>query len=184
MISVAFVLCILLFLWSKDITIYPVYFIENNLGCLDLTTSDWIIDTVISSTSLLLQLGFRLYLKYVKKMDESNDLISLKLIVFLICSYLSVVIFPLPTNASSYTIPFFLSFSISPTIILFNHSGLNQFFMENHPSFQAATSAVWHLMVQSYFKCKNLLSTSWDFLQENVLNICRSNQVQPYPISE
>ena len=173
-----------MFLLSKDVTIYPVYFIENNLGCADFTTSDWIIDTVISSTSLLLQLGFRLYLKYVKKMDESNDLISLKLIIFSICSYLSSVIFPLPTNAQSVTIPFFLSYSIPPTMILFNHSGLNQFFMKNHPSFQAATSAIWHLLVQSYFKSKNVLSTSWYSLQENVLNICRSNQVQPYPISE
>ena len=149
---------------------------------MDLTSFDWIIDTAMSCTSLILQLGFRLYLKYVKKMDESNDLISLKLIVFSICSYLIGVIFPLPTNAQSVTIPFFLSYSISPTIILFNHSGLNQFFMENHPSFQAATFAVWHLMVQSYFQCKNGLSTSWYSLQENVLNICRSNQVQPFPI--
>ena len=151
---------------------------------MDLTSFDWIIDTVISCTSLILQFGFRLYLKYVKKMDESNDLISLKLIIFSICSYLSGVIFPLPTNAQSVTIPFFLSCSIPPTMMLFNHSGLNQYFMEIHPSFQAATSAIWHLMVQSYFECKNVLSTSWYSLQENVLNICRSNQVQPYPISE
>ena len=56
--------------------------------------------------------------------------------------------------------------------------------MESHPLIDAATSAIWHIMVICYIQCKNVLSTSFNSLQENVLNICRSNQIQPYPISE
>ena len=171
-------------LWSSEVTIYPIYIVENNLRCVDLTSFDWIFDGIISCTALTLQLSFRLYLRCVKKINESNDHLSIKILLFFLSTYLSLLIFPLPTNAQSYTIPSFLSCSIVPTIILFDHSGVNQFFMESHPLIDAATSAIWHIMVICYIQCKNVLSTSFNSLQENVLNICRSNQIQPYPISE
>ena len=127
-----------------------------------------------------LAISFRLYLRCVKKINESNDLMSIKILFVFLSTYL----FPVPTNAQSYTIPSFVSSSILPTIILFDHSGFNQFFMESHPLIDAATSAIWHQMVICYIHCKDVLLTSFNSLHENVLNICRSNQIQPYPISE
>ena len=175
-----------MFLWSTNTTIYPFFFIENNLRCVVMTSLDWILDTVLSCTALFLQLGFRLYLKYMKKMNESNDLITIKLLIFVMCTYLILAIFPLPSNSKSfaYNISILLIYSSSPTLILFDHQGFNKFFMESHPTIQTATSAIWHLLVQCYFKCKDVSSNFWYTIQENVLNVCRSNQIQPYPISE
>lgn len=185
-LSIAIVLSFDLFLWSTDTTIYPIFFIENNLKCVVMTSLDWIFDTVLSCTALFLQLSFRLYLKYAKKMNESNDLITIKLLLSVMFAYIFVTIFPLPIDGQTdpYTILILLIYSISPTLILFDHPGFNQFFMESHPLVQAATLAVWHLMVQFYFKCKDISSNFWYAIQENVLNFCRSNQVQPYPVFE
>ena len=172
-------------LWSSDTTIYPIFFIENNFNCVVMTSLDWTLDTVLSCTAIFLQLSFRLYLKYVKKMNESNDLITIKLLVFVMCASLIVAIFPLPSSKSfAYSISILLIYSSSPTLILFDHQGFNQFFMESHPTIQTATSAIWHLMVKCYFKCKDVSLNFWYAFQENLQNVCRSNQVQPYSIPE
>ena len=185
-LSIVIVLCNDIFLWSTDTTIYPIFFIENNLSCVVMTSLDWTLDTVLSCTALFLQLSFRLYLKYKKKMNESNDLITIKLLVFVMYASLILAIFPLPSNSKSfaYNISILLIYSSSPTLILFDHQGFNQFFMESHPTIQTATSTVWHLMVQCYFKFKEVSLNFWYAFQENVLNVCRSNQVQPHSIPE
>ena len=114
-LSIVIVLCNDIFLWSTDTTIYPIFFIENNLSCVVMTSLDWTLDTVLSCSALFLQLSFRLYLKYKKKMNESNDLITIKLLVFVMYASLILAIFPLPSNSKSfaYNISILLIYSSS-----------------------------------------------------------------------
>ena len=64
-----------------------------------------------------------------------------------------------------------LQFVVIPIIILFNHSGFNNYYMSNHPKVQDASNAVWHILSVCYFQVMDYLS-----------NCCRSNQIHPHDV--
>lgn len=84
--------------------------------------------------------------------------------------------------------PFFfelgIPFAIFLTTVLFDHSGINQFFMDKHPKIHDATTVIWHLMVQFYVKAKEFIYYMWNFIEEIFLHLFRSNQIHPYHVNQ
>ena len=180
---VVIVACFDLYLWLNDTVIYPVFYILNLMQCDDLYAPANIIDITIAITALLLQLSLRLYLRFVKKIQSSNEIMSFKFNFFLLLSY-GFLLLPPPESSRSIVIFSIIPFDIMITTILFDHSGMNQFFMERHPNFRDTTAAIWHLMVQFYIKVKEWIILTCNTLQELFLNLIRSNQIQPYDVPE
>ena len=148
---------------------------------MDQYSPDYMFDALVDITASFLQLSLRLYLKFIKKISSSNELLSIKYLqIFVDISYF----LPLPENSQSYVPPFVVICAILLTTIIFDHSGFNQYFMENHQNFRAATAAIWHLMNQFYIGAKNFLLTTWNDLQVIFLNLCRTNQIHPYDVPE
>ena len=108
---------------------------------------------------------------------------SFKFFLILLLSYV-VLFLPLPESSRSIVIFIIIPYAIMITTILFDHSGINQFFMERHPNFRNATTAIWHLMVQLYIDVKEWLLVTSNTLQELFLNLIRSNQIQPYDVPQ
>ena len=157
--------------------------IQNVMKCMDQYSPDYMFDALVDMTASFLQLSLRLYLKFIKKISSSNELLSFKFILILIFVDISYFL-PLPENSQSYVPPFVVICAILLTTIIFDHSGFNQYFMENHQNFRAATAAIWHLMNQFYIRVKDFLHTTWNDLQVIFLNLCRANQIQPYDVPE
>ena len=166
------VVCFNIFLWLKAVQIYPIIFIQNHMNCIDIFSADYIIDIIIGTAASILQLSLRLYLKYVKKIKSSNELLSIKFILVVLSCTISYLL-PLPDSSLSYLPPLAIILAIMITIVIFDHSGLNQYFMENHPYFRSALS---HLMVYFQSKCNHLQNVFLDF--------CRTNQIHPYEVAE
>ena len=72
------------FLWFANVEIFPVYFIRNDLTSLDIFALDFIADILIAISALSLQLSCRLYLRFVKQITESNEILSIKIILLLL----------------------------------------------------------------------------------------------------
>ena len=178
-LCVVIVVCIDLYLWLNDTIINPVFVILNLMHCIDVFTPDGIIEITIAITALLFQFSLRLYLRFVKKIQSSNEIMSFKFFLILLLSYV-VLFLPLPESSRSIVIFIIIPYAIMITTILFDHFGINQFFMERHPNFRDATTAIWHLMMQLYIKVKEWIVLTWNTIQELFLNLIRSNQIQPY----
>ena len=182
-LCVVIVLCSDLYLLLKDTVIYPIFYILNLMHCIDVFASAHIIDITIAITGLLLQLSLRLYLRFVKKIQSSNEILSFKFILLILLGYASLL-FPSPESSRSSVILYGITYAIVFTTILFDHSGINHFFMERHPTFRDASTAIWYLMVQLHIKLKEWLYLTWDTLQELFHDLFRSNQIQPYDVPE
>ena len=124
------------------------------MKCIDILSADYIIDIIIGTAASILQLSFRLYLKYVKKIESSNELLSIKFILIVFSCTISYLL-PLPESSLSYLPPLAIILAIMFTIVIHDHSGLNQYFMENHPS------ALSHPMVQ--------FQATWNQLQNDFI---------------
>ena len=172
-----------LYLWLENTQIYPILYINNQMACIDSFTTAYTIENIITIIALLLQLSLRLYLRFVKKIKSSNEILSIKFILFLLFSTLSYF---LPPPESSRTVFFELGipFAIFLTTVLFDHSGINQFFMDKHPKIHDATTVIWHLMVQFYVKAKEFIYYMWNFIEEIFLHLFRSNQIHPYHVNQ
>ena len=140
-------------------------------------------DALVDMTASFLQFTLRLYLKFVKNISSSNELLSIKFILILIFIDISYFL-PLPENSQSYVPPFVVICAILLTTIIFDHSGFNQYFMEDHHNFRDAAAAIWHLMNQLYIGAKEFLQTTWINLQVIFLNLYRTNQIQPHDVPE
>ena len=147
-------------------------FIQNLMKCIDILSADYIIDIIIGTAASILQLSFRLYLKYVKKIKSSNELLSIKFILIVFSCTISYLL-PLPESSLSYLPPLAIILAIMFTILIFDHSGLNQYFMENHPYFRSVLS---HLIVQ--------YEATWNPLRNVFLNLCRANEIHPYEYTD
>ena len=134
----------------------------------DLTTPDYLIDIIIATFAVLLQLSLRLYLRFVKKIMLSNELLSIKFFLVLLICNISYLL-PLPKSSQSFFPPYAIIFAIILTIILFDHDGFNHYFMENHPNCCRLTLALWHVMDGIHSKAKNFQNFNW----------MRSNQILP-----
>ena len=153
--------------------------IQNVMKCIDQFSPDYMFDAIVDTITSVLQLSLRLYLKFVKKINSSNELLSIKVMVVLFIVSISYF-FPLPESSQSYVVPFIVIYSIMLTTIIFDHSGFNQFFMEIHPNFYSVSSAIRHLLVLSYNKSKKCFTSAWNTMKLMFLNLCRSNEVQIY----
>ena len=67
-----------LFLWLTEVKLYPIMLVQNVMKCIDVLSPDYLTDIIIDVVAALLQLGLRLYLKFVKKNNSSNELLSIK----------------------------------------------------------------------------------------------------------
>ena len=172
-----------IYLWLEDTQIYPILYIHNQMACIDLFTTAYTIENTITIIALLLQLCLRLYLRFVKKIKSSNEILSIKFILFLLLSTFSYFL-PPPESSRTVFIELGIPFAIFLTTILFDHSGIYQFFMEKHPKFCNVTSAIWHLMVQLYIKAKEFIQYMCNIIQEIFLNSFRSNQINPYHVNQ
>ena len=157
--------------------------IQNVMKCIDQFSPDYMFDAIVDTITSVLQLSLRLYLKFVKKINSSNELLSIKVMVVLFIVSISYF-FPLPESSQSYVVPFIVIYSIMLTTIIFDHSGFNQYFMEDHQNFRDAVAAIWHVMNLFYIGAKDFLQTTWNELQVIFLNLCRTNQIQPYDVPE
>ena len=157
-----------LFIWIKGITIYPILYIQNNMESVDLTTPDYLIDIIIATFAVLLQLSLRLYLRFVKKIVLSNELLSIKFFLVLLICNISYLL-PLPKSSQNFFPPYAIIFAIIITIILFDHDGFNHYFMENHPKCCRVTLAFWHVMDGIHSKAKKFQDFNW----------LRSSQILP-----
>ena len=61
-----------LFLWLTEVKIYPIMLVQNVMRCIDVLSPDYLTDVIIDVIAALLQLGLRLYLKFVQKIHLSK----------------------------------------------------------------------------------------------------------------
>ena len=165
-----------------EVKIYTVHWIENTVDEIDKSSPDFLFDTIIDISSCLLQLIYRLYLKYVKGIKKSNEILSIKFVLILIFGALSNFL-PSPESSQDIMLPYAVLYNIMLATIIFDHSGFNQFFMESHPNFNAVSSAIWRLMVLSCYKSKEFLTSAWNTVKLIFLNLYRPNEVK-IPIPE
>ena len=143
------------FLWFANVEIFPVYFIRNDLTSLDIFALDFIADILLAISALSLQLSFRLYLRFVKQIIESNEILSIKIILLLLSCYLSYLL-PLPATSQDYLPPYALILAMVPTMVIYDHNGFRKFFMENHPILQKKVL----IANECYMKYSNIIQSS------------------------
>ena len=130
-----------MFLWFTNVEIYPTYFIRNELSLLDTSSVDFVADILLALSALSLQLSFRLYLRFVKQITESNEILSTKIILLLLSIYFSYFL-PLPSTSQGFISPYAFVLAMAPTLIIYDHFGFRRFFMENHPTLKKIFLAV------------------------------------------
>ena len=157
--------------------------VQNVMKCIDVLSPDYLTDIIIDVAASLLQLSLRLYLKFVKKINSSNELLSVKFILILLFVCISYFL-PPPESSQSYSPPFAIILAIMLTTIIFDHSGFNRYFMKEHCKFRGITSAVWYSMVQHCIKAKALLFIIWNYVKGIFLNLWGTNQIQPHEVPE
>ena len=132
------------------------------------TSLDWIADIFISLIALSMQLYLRFYLKFIKNVQQSNELLSNKLIIFLIANHVSCLFSPLPEDSRSFIIPMSITCTLCPIIILFDHSGFYNFFVEKHPLFKKANSNTKNIIQHFHIKIVNVF--------------VKTNKIRPYNV--
>ena len=166
--SILIVLAFDLFLFGKCVTVYTIHFIYDNIHLIRTTSLDWIADIFISLIALSMQLCLRFYLKFIKNVQQSNELLSNKLIIFLIANHVSCLFSPLPEDSRSFIIPMSITCTLCPIIILFDHSGFYNFFEEKHPRLKTANLNIMKLIHQFHIKIANLF--------------VKTNRIRPYSV--
>ena len=157
-------------LWFASVEIYPIHFIKNSLASLDTSGVDFIADILLAIFALSLQLGFRLYLRYVKQITESNEILSIKIILVLLSCYFSYFL-PLPSTSQGFISPYAFVLAMVPTLIMYDHFGFRTFFMENHPKLKT----VFLLACEFFMKYSNKIQPSniwWHCVIVTNLNKC------------
>ena len=107
-----------LYLWLENTQIYPILYINNQMACIDSFTTAYTIENIITIIALLLQLSLRLYLRFVKKIKSSNEILSIKFILFLLFSTLSYFLPPPESSRTVFLNWVFLLQSFSPQYYL------------------------------------------------------------------
>lgn len=104
-------------------------------------SADLITYNILNFLAYSSQISFRLYLKYVKGIQESNEiltpyfaytLLAIYAIIFLV---MFLVESSLALRISGY-ISLIARFTILPLLIILLHSGVNKFYFESHPKVQ------------------------------------------------
>ena len=126
-----------MFIWYSNSTIYPIHLVANNLFLINTYGTDFIADVILSLSALMMQMGLRLYLRYVKQITESNEILSKKIILILLLCNISFFL-PLPATSQEFLPPYAFVFAMCPTMVLYDHFGFRRFFMENHPKLDRA----------------------------------------------
>ena len=140
-----------MFLWFTNVEIYPTYFIRNELSLLDTSSVDFVADILLALSALSLQLSFRLYLRFVKQITESNEILSTKIILLLLSIYFSYFL-PLPSTSQGFISPYAFVLAMVPTLIIYDHFGFRGFFMEKHPKLKKIFLAVCDIFRKYYNK--------------------------------
>ena len=166
--SISIVIAFDLFLWQDDETIHVIHILQNNIQSVKTTSLPWIADIFISLSALSLQAYLRFYLRCFKNVQKSNEIITNKLICFLIVSYLSDFVTPLPKDSQSFIVPMSILCVSAPTIILLDHSGFYNFCLDRHPLVKRTISYLKHSFFQCYSKIVDLY--------------VKSNKIKPYDV--
>ena len=167
-------LLILLCLWLEDIKVWPISLLENNAdpSSTDFYSVDVVINASFYTIGIYLQLFLRLYLRWMKKIQDANtELISIKVWIIQYMLYLSYYLIFYEKWSGMDNLVMILQNFMVPIVILFNHSGFKNHYMSNHPDVQDALNAIWHILSVCYFQALDYLS-----------NFCRSNQIQPHNV--
>ena len=142
--------------------------LQNNIQSVKTTSLSWIADIFISLSALSLQACLRFYLKCFKNVQKSNEIITNKLICFLIVSYLSDFLTPLPKDSQSFIVPMSILCVSAPTIILLDHSGFYNFCLDRHPLVKRTISYFNDSFCHCYSKIIDLY--------------VKSNKIEPYDV--
>ena len=105
-----------MFIWYSNSTIYPIHLVENNLFLINTYGIDFIADVILSLSALMMQMGLRLYLRYVEQITESNEILSKKIILLLLLCNVSFFL-PLPATSQEFLPPYAFVFAMCPTIL-------------------------------------------------------------------
>ena len=133
---------------------------------------DVIIDTSLYTIGMSIQLLLRLYIRYIKKVQNANtELISIKVWIIYFIMYTSYCLAVYEKWDGMVDLTMILQYIVIPLLILFNHSGFKNYYMSNHPGVQDALNAIWHILSVCYFKVSNVLR-----------NFRRSNQIHPHDV--
>ena len=149
-------LVILLCLWLGNVKVWPIVIIFENYvdpANIDPMSADVLIDSIAYTFGVSVQIFLRLYLKCIKKIQDSDtELISIKVWIIQLSMYISFSLFVYEKWDGMENLNNILQFCVIPIIILFNHSGFNNYYMNNHPKVQDASNAVWHILSVCYFQ--------------------------------
>ena len=160
----------------SNTTVYTIILMKDNLNPsnLDATSIDCTLDTVVFTMGIFVQLMLRLYLRFIKKIKQSDcELISIKVLIVHIFIYFLSYLFLFANWNSIDEVMMVLQYIVIPILILSCHPGFNQFYMSNHPNFRDTTNVIWHHISIVYFGIWDCLSTT---------DIFRSNQIQPHNV--
>ena len=114
---------------------------------ISLSSPTLIFTTGISALGYLSQLFFRLYLKFFKNIEESNELLKWYLVIILGVAYVIPTVTML-LGISIYwsaCVTFILQFGLIPGMILLCHENVHQYYFSNHPKLHTVETYVKHL---------------------------------------
>ena len=142
---------------------------DFNPEMISLKSPDLIIFTIVNSVGYSSQLIFRLYLKYVKKNPESNELLTVYFVAILGAMYffpLVSVLLKWSLEISCYLV-IFLHFIVLPILILICHEGTYQYFVGKYPKVHEMISSLKSLYSQLISNIKSEESSQTEDNQES-----------------
>ena len=128
-----------------DIEVFSIKSMLNGFKpSLAVSDPDFILIVVLNALSNIFQLAFRLYLKLVKKIQDSNEIFTQFYTIILLILYLSTIV-PVALRSNLKTITYIFSISmfiVVPAVMIIFHNGLNHFFFEKYPRLQQCSNSI------------------------------------------
>ena len=146
-------------LWLANVEIITTTMIKHGFDpkYFHWLSPDIIVLAIVNNSGFLSQLFFRLYLKFVKHNEESNELLQWYLVTILCVVYVCPSILVL-LGISVYSfvqasLLIFLQFIVIPGLIMLGHEGAYQYFSGKHPKTHNVILAVKQLLHDLYVAC-------------------------------
>ena len=159
MANIVISLAIPFILWLVNVEVITTTMIKHGFDpkYISFLNPDVIVLGIFNNSAYLSQLFFRLYLKFVKHNDESNELLQWYLVTVLgvvyVCPSILVLLGISVYSFVQASLLIFLQFIVIPGLIMLGHEGAYQYFSGKHPKTHNVILAVKQLLHDLYVAC-------------------------------
>ena len=173
-----------LVLWLASVEINTVATIIYHFDPkhLPLFSPDMIIAGIYQVVGYTAQLIFRLYLKFKKNLCNSTELLSMVIVVMLPIVYIVPLICIAIEDSVKvgWVVLLVGNITLLPAAVLTQHHGARNHFQMKHPLIYENVKKVVNLSHAIYNRVRNAAIDSINAIFQFYVNLCWSNQIQPY----